>query len=78
MHSFYIICQCLPSDESPFYWNTERGWIDEFEKATRFNRNILTLPPPRGATSIIELNEVGRPLSLVKIIPPPEGDLKNS
>lgn len=77
MNSFFIICQCLPGDEFPFYWNESLGWIDDFEQATHFNKSILTLSPPPGATSILEIHENGNPLSTIKLpLPSSRGSVK--
>jgi hypothetical protein len=58
--NFYIFGPLAGGD--PSYYNIDKGWIYEFEDATPFTGEILTLPLPQGTTCVMALSTDFEPL----------------
>lgn len=67
--SFYIIGPLVGKDFVT-YWNLDQGWVMEFELATPFPKEILTLCPlPVETTCILEISIEGEPLAQYNPLP---------
>lgn len=74
--TFYVIIG--PDDEglNQQYWDVgEWEWTADFEQATRFfTSNVFFMPPPPGASCIIEFTEENKPVRQLDFdSPPPYG-----
>lgn len=66
--AFYILGPLTDSQE-PTFWNLDEGWVDDFDKATPFSGDILTVPLPGGMTCIMPFSETGEPLAQFDPLP---------
>lgn len=75
MSNFIIFKSYLPSEDTPGYWDDNAGdWTETMEEATTFPIDILTVPFPKGATHILEIDDAGEILKYFEIQPlPPQG-----
>ena len=71
--SFYLIGPRV--GEGITYFSVFDGWVEDDTEATGFSRDILTVAPPPGTESIMELSAEGKPLNTFL---PMEGAIKHS
>ena len=51
-------------DETLLYWNVDKWeWVSDYNDASHFPQEILTLPLPRGVSSVMEVLEDGEPVT---------------
>ena len=73
-NTFYIISQEV--DEEPCYWsNGYNRFVSMKRLATEFGEEILTLPPPEGATGVIEETPEGFPCNFYGVPSLPQGSI---
>jgi hypothetical protein len=61
-------------NEAPTYWNVDLWtWVLSFEMASKFPRDILTLPLPEGTEGVMEYDPQGLFLNWFTPYPPPWG-----
>ena len=65
--SFYILGPLVGEDIT--FYQLGEGWILEFENATPFTGEILTLPLPTGATSVMPFSSENEPLAQLNTLP---------
>ena len=68
---YYIISHRFESP--PTYWNLDLGWIEDFHLATRFPRDILSVPLPPGSGGVMLINETGDLLVFYEAVTPTHG-----
>jgi len=57
---FYILGPKSDSD-TPTYWNVDKGWVEEFDDATPFPPDILTVNSPINSIGIMPCSSDGEP-----------------
>jgi hypothetical protein len=67
--SFYIFGPETAREELT-YWNTDRGWVTNFDKATPFDGSILASPLPEGTEAVLPCAPDGTPLAQYDLLPP--------
>jgi hypothetical protein len=76
--SYFLIHGPIES-EAPSYWSVVfNDWIDTLSFASKFPRDILTLPLPEGTEGIMEYDPQGLFLNWFTHTPPPWGWQLNS
>lgn len=65
--SFYILGP-LVGDNLTFY-SIDKGWVLEFDNASPFTGEILTLTLPTGATSVMPFSSENEPLDQLNTLP---------
>lgn len=66
--SFYIFGPLY--DEEPLYWNVDRGWVRNFNKATPFPETIQFESLPPGTSCLMLISEEGEPLTQLDLVCP--------
>jgi len=51
------------------YWNLDKGWVTDFGDASAFPKEILTLPLPEGATTVMPFSSASEPMSQFNLLP---------
>lgn len=74
-NNFYILGE-TDEEGNASYWHNTNRWTYYKGHATVFGEEILTLPPPEGATGIIEENQEGLPVNFYGVPPFPEGSVR--
>jgi len=70
--NFYIFGPLSGGD--PSYYNIDQGWVYEFEDATPFTGEILTLPLPQGTIAVLALSDDFEPLDQYDHVPSKESN----
>jgi hypothetical protein len=65
--AFYIIGPLVGED--PTFYCIGEGWILEFENATPFTGEVLTLPLPEGAIGVMPFSNENEPLAQYNTLP---------
>lgn len=59
MKAYYVIFGPYNEDGSCTYWNAnKKAWVTKSTSASKYSESILAGPLPRGATSVIKLDDV--------------------
>lgn len=69
----YIILGEVAGNEDPTFWNNTDGWINNLDKASQFNKDVLSTSPPGGTTGIMTIGSNGVPMSTYEFIPTSPG-----
>ena len=62
-NNFYILGETDEGGNASYWSNNINGWTQSKFLASEFGEEILTLPPPEGATGLIEENAEGLPVN---------------
>lgn len=65
--NYVIINDRIRQDDELLYWNIEIGWVQTFESADTFDKNIINYPLPDGSGGIMEVDIEGRPLGFYPV-----------
>ena len=50
----------MTNNETALYWANNWEWIDDFDNAQKWTKDVLSLELPIGATGVMELNELDK------------------
>ena len=48
----------MTNNETALYWGNNWEWIEDFDKAQKWTKDVLNLELPIGATGCMELTEI--------------------
>jgi hypothetical protein len=58
MNKNYIIVGEMTGNETALYWGENWEWIEDFDKAQKWTKDVLNLELPIGATGVMELSQL--------------------
>lgn len=56
----FIIVGEMTNNETALYWGNNGEWIEDFDKAQKWTKEVLYLEMPIGATGCMEINELDK------------------
>lgn len=71
MKTFFYIYSCIENTNNaePYYWNVNQSqWVSNISQASKFPKEILTVPLPPNTTHIIEFNQNFEPIKFYNVI----------